>query len=109
MIFEKSSYTDPFPTPRFDDLESKKRKRITYSNLQFSITPIMCDFINRAHGTKISKTELEMIVLQYIKKQGLIKNNIISPNSKIKALLGIHQSFPLLILNDLIKQHYILH
>ena len=49
--------------------ESKKRKRITYSNLQFSITPIMCDFINRAHGTKISKTELEMIVLQYIKKE----------------------------------------
>ena len=100
MIFEKSSYTDPFPTPRFDDLESKKRKRITYSNLQFSITPIMCDFINRAHGTKISKTELEMIVLQYIKKQGLIKNNIISPKSKIKEKIEINKRFPILIHND---------
>lgn len=109
MIFDDSSkYTDPSPTPRFDDAESKKRKRNTMDNLKFTISPYLCEFINIPHGARLKKAEVELMMLQYIKRQGLLKDKTILPNDTIKALLGMQKEFPLFLLNDLLKQHYVI-
>tara|TARA_B110000483_G_scaffold103803_1_gene126603 strand:- start:5794 stop:6126 length:333 start_codon:yes stop_codon:yes gene_type:complete len=103
-----SKLTDPSPTPRLNDLESKTRRRNIIENCKVKISNKMCDFISRPYGIRIHHFEVDMMVRSYIKRKKLLQKAIVTPDEHLKNLLGMHKEFPLFFLSQLIKQHYIL-
>jgi upstream activation factor subunit UAF30 len=58
------------------------------------VTKELCEFMNKAEGTEIARTEVTRALVAYIKENKLenTKNSkIINPDNKLKNLLGIEE------------------
>jgi chromatin remodeling complex protein RSC6 len=56
------------------------------------VTKELCEFMNKSEGTEIARTEVTRALVAYIKENKLENQNnlkIISPDEKLKVLLGI--------------------
>lgn len=56
------------------------------------VTKELCEFMNKAEGTQIARTEVTRALVAYIKENKLentTNSKIISPDDKLKDLLGI--------------------
>ena len=56
------------------------------------VTKELCDFMNKKEGTEIARTEVTRALVAYIKENKLenaTNSKIISPDEKLKILLGI--------------------
>lgn len=58
------------------------------------VTKELCEFMNKAEGTEIARTEVTRALVAYIKENKLENSEnskIINPDSKLKILLGIEE------------------
>lgn len=58
------------------------------------VTKELCDFMNKAEGTEIARTEVTRALVAYIKENKLentTNSKIINPDQKLKVLLGIEE------------------
>jgi len=58
------------------------------------VTKELCDFMNKSEGTEIARTEVTRALVSYIKENKLENVNnskIITPDQKLKFLLGIEE------------------
>jgi len=56
------------------------------------VTKELCEFMNRAEGSEIARTEVTRALVSYIKENKLenaVNSKIISPDEKLKVLLGL--------------------
>ena len=77
-----------------------------------NVTKELCDFMNKEEGTKIARTEVTRALVYYIKSNNLVnKDNhkIISPDDKLKFLLGVDESEKLTYFNiqKYMNKHFI--
>jgi len=66
------------------------------------VTKELCEFMNKEEGTEIARTDVTRALVSYIKENNLEnKNNskVISPDSKLKYLLGISEDEELTYFN----------
>ena len=66
------------------------------------VTKELCEFMNKAEGTEIARTEVTRALVSYIKENNLENNTnskIISPDNKLKNLLGLDDSQELTYFN----------
>ncbi len=66
------------------------------------VTKELCDFMNKSEGTEIARTEVTRTLVAYIKENKLENNTnskIISPDDKLKILLGLDDSQELTYFN----------
>jgi chromatin remodeling complex protein RSC6 len=59
------------------------------------VTKELCEFMNKAEGSEIARTEVTRTLVAYIKENKLentINSKIISPDEKLKNLLGLNDS-----------------
>jgi len=66
------------------------------------VTKELCEFMNKSEGTEIARTEVTKTLIQYIKDNKLDQNSnsrIISPDNKLKFLLGIEDGQELTYFN----------
>ena len=76
------------------------------------VTKELCDFMNKEEGTKIARTEVTRALVSYIKSNNLEKkenSKIISPDDKLKFLLGVDESDELTYFNiqKYMNKHFI--
>ena len=76
------------------------------------VTKELCDFMNKEEGTKIARTEVTRALVPYIKSNNLEKkenSKIISPDDKLKFLLGVDESDELTYFNiqKYMNKHFI--
>jgi chromatin remodeling complex protein RSC6 len=76
------------------------------------VTKELCDFMNKEEGTKIARTEVTRALVSYIKTNNLVnKDNskIISPDDKLKFLLGVEETDELTYFNiqKYMNKHFI--
>lgn len=76
------------------------------------VTKELCDFMNKEEGTKIARTEVTRALVSYIKSNKLEKkenSKIISPDDKLKFLLGVDESDELTYFNiqKYMNKHFI--
>lgn len=58
------------------------------------VTKELCEFMNKTEGTEIARTEVTRALVAYIKENKLentTNSKIISPDEKLKVLLGIEE------------------
>lgn len=58
------------------------------------VTKELCEFMNKAEGTEIARTEVTRALVAYIKENKLentTNSKIINPDQKLKVLLGIEE------------------
>ncbi len=58
------------------------------------VTKELCEFMNKAEGTEIARTEVTRALVSYIKENKLentTNSKIINPDQKLKILLGIEE------------------
>ena len=58
------------------------------------VTKELCEFMNKAEGTEIARTEVTRALVAYIKENKLentTNSKIINPDQKLKILLGIEE------------------
>ena len=73
----------------------------------------LCEFLNKMEGTKMARTEVTKSVVAYIKENCLQSNsekkNIITPDNKLKSLLGISDEDKLTYFNlqTYMNKHFI--
>lgn len=66
------------------------------------VTKELCEFMNKSEGTEIARTEVTRALVAYIKENKLENNTnskIISPDDKLKILLGLDDSQELTYFN----------
>lgn len=66
------------------------------------VTKELCEFMNKAEGTEIARTEVTRALVSYIKQNKLentTNSKIISPDNKLKNLLGLDDSEELTYFN----------
>ena len=66
------------------------------------VTKELCEFMNKAEGTEIARTEVTRALVSYIKENKLENtqnSKIISPDDKLKVLLGLDDSQELTYFN----------
>jgi len=66
------------------------------------VTKELCEFMNKAEGSEIARTEVTRALVAYIKENKLentINSKIISPDEKLKDLLGLNDSQELTYFN----------
>jgi chromatin remodeling complex protein RSC6 len=66
------------------------------------VTKELCEFMNKSEGTEIARTEVTRTLVAYIKENKLENNTnskIISPDDKLKVLLGLDDSQELTYFN----------
>ena len=66
------------------------------------VTKELCEFMNKSEGTEIARTEVTRALVAYIKENKLENNTnskIISPDDKLKVLLGLDDSQELTYFN----------
>jgi len=59
------------------------------------VTKELCEFMNKAEGSEIARTEVTRALVAYIKENKLentTNSKIISPDEKLKTLLGLNDS-----------------
>lgn len=76
------------------------------------VTKELCDFMNKEEGTKIARTEVTRALVSYIKSNKLENkenSKIISPDDKLKFLLGVEESDELTYFNiqKYMNKHFI--
>jgi len=66
------------------------------------VTKELCEFMNKEEGTEIARTEVTRALVSYIKQNKLENTNnskIISPDNKLKILLGLDDNQELTYFN----------
>ena len=66
------------------------------------VTKELCYFMNKSEGTEIARTEVTKALVSYIKENKLendVNSRIISPDNKLKVLLGIEDGEELTYFN----------
>lgn len=66
------------------------------------VTKELCEFMNKEHGTEIARTEVTRALVSYIKQNNLenkSNSKIISPDDKLKILLGLDNNEELTYFN----------
>lgn len=66
------------------------------------VTKELCEFMNKAEGSEIARTEVTRALVAYIKENKLentTNSKIISPDNKLKVLLGLDDSQELTYFN----------
>jgi chromatin remodeling complex protein RSC6 len=66
------------------------------------VTKELCEFMNKEEGTEIARTEVTRALVSYIKENKLentINSKIISPDNKLKNLLGLDDNQELTYFN----------
>ena len=66
------------------------------------VTKELCEFMNKSEGTEIARTEVTRALVSYIKENKLentTNSKIISPDDKLKCLLGLDDSQELTYFN----------
>ena len=66
------------------------------------VTKELCEFMNKAEGSEIARTEVTRALVAYIKENKLentTNSKIISPDDKLKVLLGLDDSQELTYFN----------
>lgn len=66
------------------------------------VTKELCEFMNKAEGSEIARTEVTRALVSYIKENKLentTNSKIISPDDKLKTLLGLDDSQELTYFN----------
>jgi len=66
------------------------------------VTKELCEFMNKAEGSQIARTEVTRALVAYIKENKLentANSKIISPDDKLKVLLGLDDSQELTYFN----------
>jgi len=95
---------------------AKRAKKLARAPSGFAIpskvTKELCEFMNKEEGTKIARTEVTRALVSYIKSNKLEKkenNKIISPDDKLKFLLGVEESDELTYFNmqKYMNKHFI--
>jgi len=76
------------------------------------VTKELCEFMNKCEGTEIARTEVTKSLIQYVKDNNLANNNnkkIISPDIKLKTLLGIEdgQELTYFSIQKYMNKHFI--
>lgn len=76
------------------------------------VTKELCEFMNKSDGTEIARTEVTRALVSYIKENKLenkSNSKIISPDDKLKDLLGIEDGFELNYFNiqKYMNKHFI--
>ena len=76
------------------------------------VTKELCDFMNKEEGTKIARTEVTRALVSYIKTNNLVNNDnnkFISPDDKLKFLLGVEETVELTYFNiqKYMNKHFI--
>jgi chromatin remodeling complex protein RSC6 len=76
------------------------------------VTKELCEFMNKEEGTKIARTEVTRALVSYIKSNKLENkenSKIISPDDKLKFLLGVEESDELTYFNiqKYMNKHFI--
>ena len=66
------------------------------------VTKELCEFMNKEEGTEIARTEVTRALVSYIKQnklENISNSKIISPDDKLKILLGLDDSQELTYFN----------
>jgi chromatin remodeling complex protein RSC6 len=76
------------------------------------VTKELCEFMNKAEGSEIARTEVTRALVAYIKENKLentTNSKIISPDDKLKVLLGLDDSEELTYFNiqKYMNKHFI--
>lgn len=76
------------------------------------VTNELCEFMNKKEGTEIARTEVTRALCSYIKENKLENkenNKIISPDDKLKTLLGIEegQELTYFTIQKFMNKHFI--
>ena len=76
------------------------------------VTKELCEFMNKSDGTEIARTEVTRALVSYIKENKLenaLNSKIISPDNKLKMLLGIEDGCELNYFNiqKYMNKHFI--
>jgi chromatin remodeling complex protein RSC6 len=76
------------------------------------VTNELCEFMNKKEGTEIARTEVTRALCNYIKENKLENkenNKIISPDDKLKTLLGIEegQELTYFTIQKFMNKHFI--
>lgn len=76
------------------------------------VTKELCEFMNKAEGTEIARTEVTRALVAYIKENKLedtTNSKFISPDVKLKILLGLHDDEELTYFNiqKYMNKHFI--
>ena len=76
------------------------------------VTKELCEFMNKAEGSEIARTEVTRALVAYIKENKLentSNSKIISPDDKLKVLLGLDDSQELTYFNiqKYMNKHFI--
>ena len=77
-----------------------------------AVSDELCEFMNREKGARIARTEVTQYIIKYIKEQQLQDNENkrkIVPNSSLKELLGVNESYEVTFFNlqRLMNRHFI--
>ena len=76
------------------------------------VTKELCEFMNKTEGTEIARTEVTKALVQYIKENKLENNTnsrIITPDNKLKFLLGVEDGQELTYFNiqKFMNKHFV--
>jgi len=76
------------------------------------VTKELCEFMNKAEGTEIARTEVTRALVAYIKENKLentYNSKIISPDNKLKNLLGLEENQELTYFNiqKFMNKHFV--
>jgi chromatin remodeling complex protein RSC6 len=76
------------------------------------VTKELCEFMNKEEGSEIARTEVTRALVSYIKQNKLentVNSKIISPDDKLKLLLGLDDSQELTYFNiqKFMNKHFV--
>ena len=91
---------------------ANKKKTLSGFAKPSKVTKELCEFMNKTEGTEIARTEVTRALVNYIKDNNLenTKNKkFISPDDKLKYLLGVHNNEELTYFNiqKYMNKHFI--
>jgi len=91
---------------------ANKKKTLSGFAKPSKVTKELCEFMNKTEGTEIARTEVTRALVNYIKDNNLenTKNKkIISPDDKLKYLLGVYNNEELTYFNiqKYMNKHFI--
>lgn len=76
------------------------------------VTKELCEFMNKSEGSEIARTEVTRALVSYIKENKLeneVNSKIISPDDKLKTLLGLDDNQELTYFNiqKFMNKHFV--
>ena len=90
---------------------SNKKKQLSGFAKPSKVSKELCEFMNKKEGTEIARTEVTRALVSYIKENNLensANKKIISPDEKLKNLLGINQEeLTYFTIQKYMNQHFI--